>query len=295
MPGNPSLKGAKRKRAWEWRCTQGCQGQTLWENSLPFPGTSSHFCCWNPNEPLEFHPLGTHCLFSSLCPTPALQRLPKQPHCWVRLKKTDLQFFLMKKDLGWIGICLEGSLVFPPQVHFSAKQFSLLAGSFFFFKLQTEFFLFLLGRKVSCQKFGGNSSFGDPFWVPLPCHVWSPACAAAVLHDISLAGELIHCNNKHTGHTKAGFFFFFCSWINSLRCFTALPHKTTRSPSQGWLLQAGDAPGHDAREFCRWKLGLPRLAHASLHPPASASVLCLDQQLYLIIKHSHFGESRFFF
>lgn len=194
MPGNPSLKGANSKRVWEQGLTQGARVRH-WENSLPFTVTKGTFCCWSPNEALDSPSLGTHwcCLFSSLSPPPALQSFPKDPtpHCWVRLKRSGFQLSYEKGlGLGW-GLFGGFFVFFSPKVHSLAKQASLLIGFLFSFKLLIEFFSpALLGLQFHARNLVAIPVLEISFWVPLPCNVWSPPCAAAVVHDISLAGEL---------------------------------------------------------------------------------------------------------
>lgn len=276
MPGNPSLKGANRKRVWERGLHTGMPGSDTLGELSSLHSHQQHILLQKPKWG-RFLCLTLQALIGVACFPRSLPLL----HCkssqngplhtvesgWRRL---IFNSFLCKRT--WVGVCLEGFIwfgFFPPSTFFSKTVFPV-GWVFLFFKLLTEFFSpALLGLQFHATNLVGITVLGIPFWVPLPCNVWSPLCTAAVVHDISLAGEPIHCNKEHTGHTKAGFFFLFCSWINSLRCFIVLPYKTTWAQRQGWLLQAGNAPDCDSSEFCRWKQCLPWLAHASLHTSAS--------------------------
>lgn len=161
------------------------------------------------------------------------------PSCLAKFPKTAHSTLLSQAEEDWSSTLsyekLFGSgfgflVYFPPLLQYFLQQNSFPCWLGFSFSLNcSQNFLLLLCWGYSFMleiwwEFQVWGFLSECLWL---CNVWSPPSAAAVVHDISLAGELIHCNKKHTGHTKAGFFFFFCIWISSLRYFTALPYKTT--------------------------------------------------------------------
>lgn len=191
MSGNPSLKGANRKQAWERGLHTGIPGLGTGRTLLP---------SWSPTAPsaagtqrregfwvsLSGHSLVL--LFFLALSSSCIAKLPKTAHSTL-LSQAEEDWsspFLWKRTWMGLGFVWRVFLVFfPPSTFFSKTVFPVGWVFLFLWTVHRIFLSCFAGAIVSCKKFGGNSSFGDSFLSAsaLQCGIPSTCCCSGSWHQ----------------------------------------------------------------------------------------------------------------
>lgn len=286
MLGNPSLKGATRKRAWEWGLHPGMPGSDTLGELSSLRGHQQQLLLLEPKWGRAFEPrsLGTHwcCLFASLSPLLHCKASQNGPLHTVESGRGRLSFncFLWKRTWVGLGWGLEFCFwFFPLSTFFSKTVFPCWLGFSFSLNCSQNFSLLLCWG----YHFMLEIWWQFQFWgFPSECLCPAVCDPLRVLLQWSMTpawlenGSTVTRNTQDTQKQD----FSFCSavgsvpWDISLHCLTKPYGHHHRMAAAGWECPRTVVPVSSADES-RACLGwlVPRFVLLQVNQ----SVVSLDQ------------------